>query len=155
MEAASILAIIILIIAILIMIYYYLQITNNQIYQNIHSQATGISSRVGQEEYFTNITDKMNDFSGKIKDKIQDEEDEEHISKADVISNKIDQFIDEQSEQVIADWDLVTHKDLDSIIEKYDSIEKDLNQYKQDNNNRVETIESRLDDIDKKLEEME
>lgn len=152
MEAASILAIIILIIAILIMIYYYLQITNNQIYQNIHSQATGISSRVGQEEYFTNITDKMNDFSGKIKDRIQDEE---HISKADVISNKIDQFIDEQSEQVIADWDLVTHKDLDSIIEKYDSIEKDLNQYKQDNNNRVETIESRLNDIDKKLEEME
>ena len=150
MEAASILAIIILIIAILIMIYYYLQITNNQIYQNIHSQATGISSRVGQEEYFTNITDKMNDFSGKIKDRIQDEEDEEHI-----ISNKIDQFIDEQSEQVIADWDLVTHKDLDSIIEKYDSIEKDLNQYKQDNNNRVETIESRLNDIDKKLEEME
>ena len=138
MEAASILAIIILIIAILIMIYYYLQITNNQIYQNIHSQATGISSRVGQEEYFTNITDKMNDFSGKIKDRIQDEEDEEHISKADVISNKIDQFIDEQSEQVIADWDLVTHKDLDSIIEKYDSIEKDLNQYKQDNNNRVD-----------------
>ena len=97
----------------------------------------------------------MNDFSGKIKDRIQDEEDEEHISKADVISNKIDQFIDEQSEQVIADWDLVTHKDLDSIIEKYDSIEKDLKQYKQDNNNRVETIESRLNDIDKKLEEME
>lgn len=155
MDAATILAIVILVIAILILVYYYLQSTNNQVYQNIHAQAAGITTRVGQEEYISNLSDKMNDFSGKIKDRVQDDEDEDHISKTDVISKKISQFIDEQSEQVIEDWDLATNKDLDVVIEKYDLLEKELNDYKENNDNRVDALESRLDDIDAKLEKME
>lgn len=157
MEAATILAIVILIIALLIIFYYYLQTTNNKVYQNIHAQAAGISTRVGQEEYISNISDKMNDFGDKIKDRIQDEDkdDEEHISKTDIISKKIDQFIDEQSEQVITDWDLVTHKDLDSVIEKYDLLKDELDDYKQNNDKRVDTLESRLDKIDEKINEIE
>lgn len=155
MEAATILAIVILIIALLIIFYYYLQATNNKVYQNIHAQAAGISTRVGQEEYISNISDKMNDFGDKIKDRIQDEDDVEHISKTDIISKKINQFIDEQSEQVITDWDLVTHKDLDSVIEKYDLLKDELDDYKQSNDKRVDTLESRLDKIDENINEIE
>lgn len=157
MEAATILAIVILIIALLIIFYYYLQTTNNKVYQNIHAQAAGISTRVGQEEYISNISDKMNDFGDKIKDRIQDEDedDTEHISKTDLISKKINQFIDEQSEQVINDWDLVTHKDLDSVIEKYDLLKDELDDYRQSNDKRVDTLESKLDKIDERISEIE
>ena len=66
MEPASILAIIILIVAILILLFYYLQSTNNPVYKNIHAQASGISNRVAQEEYVSNISDKVSGFSDKF-----------------------------------------------------------------------------------------
>lgn len=155
MEPATTLAIIILIVAILILVYYYLQATNNPIYNNIHSQASDLSQRVSQEEYVANISDKMNDFSEKIKDRVQEEEeDEEHISRTDAMSKKITQFIDEQSEQVIADWDLATNKDLDVLLEKYDKIESDLNGYKESNDIRVDELEERVNKIDEELENL-
>ncbi|MDY2745478.1 MAG: hypothetical protein SOV21_07560 [Methanosphaera sp.] len=155
MEAASILAIIILLIAVLILIYYYLQSTNNPLYQNIHSQASNISSRVVQEPYVIDLSDKVNDFGGKFKDRVKVDETEETISKTDMMTNKINQFIDEQSEQVIADWDLATHKDIDIVLEKYNNLEKDLNDYKDSNNKRVDELEQRLNDIDEKLNDIE
>lgn len=154
MEAATTLAIIILIVAILILIYYYLQSTNNPVYQDIHAQAQGFSARVSQEEYISNISDRVNDFSGKFKDRVQDEDDEEHVSKTDVISKKISQFIDEQSEQVITDWDLATNKDIDSLLKKYESIETDFNQYKESNDKRVDSLEERVNKLDEELKEL-
>ncbi len=154
MEPASTLAIIILVIAILILVYYYLQSTKNPIYENIHSRAEGFSTRVSQEEYVSNLSDKVNDFSGKIKDRVQDDDEEERVSKTDVISNKISQFIDEQSEQVIEDWDLATHKDLDSVIERYDALKDDLEAYKESNDSRVTDLENRVEKIDQELKNM-
>jgi len=150
MEPATTLAMIILVVAILILLYYYLKSTNNPVYQDIHERASGFSERVGQEEYIVNLTDKVNDFSDKFKDRVQDDE-EEHISKTDIMSKKISQFIDEQSEQVIEDWDLATHKDLDSIIEKYENLESDLNSYKETNDTRVSDLEERVNKIDEEL----
>ncbi len=154
MEPATTLAIIILIAAILILVYYYLQSINSPIYENIHRQAEGISSRVSQEEYVNNFSEKVKDVSGKFKDRVQDEDDGEHVSKTDYISNKISQFIDEQSEQVIADWDLATHKDLDTVIEKYDLLEKDLGEYKESNDKRVDDLEERVNLISNQLDEL-
>lgn len=150
MEPATTLAIIILFVAIMILVYYYLQLTNNPIYQNIHSQASSFSTRVSQEEYVSNLSDKVNDFSGKIKDRVQDDN-EEHVSKTDVISKKISQFIDEQSEQVIADWDLATHKDLDNVLERFDVLKDDLDSYMESNDSRVSDLEARVDKIDEEL----
>jgi len=154
MEPATVLAIIILIVAILILVYYYLQSTNNPVYQNIHAQASGISSRVAQEEYISNISDKVNGFSDKFKDRVQDDDDEEHISKTDAMSKKITQFIDEQSEQVIEDWNLATHKDLDKIIERCDALNNDFNSYKESNDSRVSELEERVDKISEELSAM-
>jgi predicted nucleic acid-binding Zn-ribbon protein len=154
MEAATTLAVIILIVAILILIYYYLQATNNPVYQDIHEQAEGFTARVSQEEYISNISDKMSDISGKFKDRVQDEDDGEHVSKTDLMSKKISQFIDEQSEHVINDWDLATNKDIDSLLEKYESIESNLNEYKQSNDKRVDSLEERVNRIDEELEQL-
>lgn len=153
MEPATTLAIIILFVAILILVYYYLQLTDNPIYQNIHSQASSFSTRVSQEEYVSNLSDKVNDFSGKIKDRVQDDN-EEHVSKTDVISKKISQFIDEQSEQVITDWDLATHKDLDSVLERFDVLKDDLDSYMESNDSRVSDLEARVDKIDEELKNL-
>lgn len=153
MEPATTLAIIILFVAIIILIYYYLQLTNSPIYKNIHSQASGFSTRVSKEPYISNLSDRVNDFSGKIKDRVQDD-DEDHVSKTDVISNKISQFIDEQSEQVIEDWNLTTHKDLDSVLEKYEALKEDLDSYKENNDTRVSDLEARVDKIDEELKNL-
>lgn len=154
MEPATILAIIILIVAIVILLFYYLQATNNPIYNNLQAQASTFSTRVGQEEYISNISDKVNDVSGKIKDRVQDEDEEDHVSRTDMISKKISQFIDEQSEQVIEDWDLATNKDIDAVMEKYNQIESDLNDYKESNNERVSSLEERVNQIDEELEKL-
>lgn len=154
MESATILAIIILVIAIVILIFYYLQATNNPVYANLQAQATSFSTRVGQEEYISNISDKMNDVSGKFKDRIQDEDEEDRVSRTDMISKKISQFIDEQSEQVIEDWDLATNKDIDSVIEKYTQIESDLNDYKESNDERVSSLEDRVNKLDEEIEKL-
>lgn len=155
MEPASTLAIIILVVAILILVYYYLQSTNSPIYQSIHAQAEGFSSRVGQEEYVSTLSDKVSEFGGRFKDRIQDEDvDEDHVSKTDVISKKISVFIDEQSEQVISDWDLVTHKDLDSVVERFDALQNDLDSYRDSNDSRVSDLESRVDRIDEDLKSL-
>lgn len=153
MEPATTLAIIILVVAILILLYYYLESTNNPVYQDIHDRASGFSSRVGQEEYITNITDRVNEFSDKFKDRVQDDK-EEHVSKTDIMSKKITQFIDEQSEQVIEDWDLATKKDLDSILEKYENLQLELNSYKETNDTRVSDLEERVNKIDEELKNL-
>ena len=57
-------------------------------------------------------------FTVKSKNVFKDKVDIKNI-KEYVISKKISQFIDEQSEQVITDWDLATHKDLDSVLERF------------------------------------
>ncbi|MBE6487774.1 MAG: hypothetical protein E7Z86_03590 [Methanosphaera stadtmanae] len=154
MEPATILAIIILVVAIVILLFYYLQATNNPIYNNLQAQASTFSTRVGQEEYISNISDKVSDVSGKIKDRVQDEDEEDHVSRTDMISKKISQFIDEQSEQVIEDWDLATNKDIDAVMEKYNQIESDLNDYKESNNERVSSLEERVNQIDEELEKL-
>ncbi|MBE6485866.1 MAG: hypothetical protein E7Z85_03370 [Methanosphaera stadtmanae] len=153
MEPATTLAIIILVVAILILLYYYLESTNNPVYQDIHARASGFSTRVGQEEYISNIAERVNGFSDKFKDRIQDDE-EEHVSKTDIMSKKITQFIDEQSEQVIEDWDLATHKDLDSVIEKYESLQLELDSYKESNDTRVSDLEERVNKIDEELKNL-
>lgn len=150
MDSATILAIIILIIAILILIYYYLQSTNNPVYQDIHDRAEGLSSRVAQEEYVANLSEKVNDFGDKFKSTLQND-DENHVSKTDIVSKKIDQFFDEQSEQIIADWNLVTKDDYNNLADRFDSFNDDFNTYKEENNKRVFNLEERVDKIDEEL----
>lgn len=150
MESATVLAIIILIIALLILIYYYLQSVNHPVYQRMQAQATGISHRIAHEEY-------VSDLFEKIRDKMQDQnkdDNEEHTSKTDMMSKKIDHFINDQSEQIISDWNLATHKDLDEILDKLGVIEDDFRNYKESNDKRVESLEERVDRINSELKEI-
>ena len=155
MEPATTLAIIILVVAILVLVYYYLQVTDNPLYNSIHSQASGFSSKVGQEEYISNISEKMGEVGSKFRDRVQDEDDdEEHVSKTDFMSKKISQFIDEQSEQLIEDWDLATNKDIDVLNERFESLSTDLNDYKDSNDNRVDLLEERVNKIEEDLSKL-
>lgn len=152
MDSATTLAIIILIIALIILIYYYLQSINHPVYQNINKQASDLSSRIAKEEYVANFSNRVNDLTHKDKD--QKDDDKDHVSKTDIISKKIDQFINEQSEQVINDWNLVTHKDLDDVISKFDLLEDDLDNYKKSNDSRVKTLEEKVETINQNLKDV-
>ena len=151
MDSATTLAIIILIIALIILIYYYLQSINHPVYQNINKQASDLSSRIAKEEYVANFSNRVNDLTHKDKDQ---EDDKDHVSKTDIISKKIDQFINEQSEQVINDWNLVTHKDLDDVIDKFNLLEDDLDDYKKSNDSRVKTLEEKVETINQNLKDV-
>ena len=154
MDPATTLAIIVLIVAILILLYYYLQSINSPIYESIHNQAEGLSSRVAKEEYVANFSERVVDISDKFRNHAQDEDEEERVSKTDYISKKISQFIDEQSEQVIEDWSLATHEDIDAVIEKYNLLEKDFGEYKEFNDKRVDELEERVNVISNQLNEL-
>jgi|LAHS01.1.fsa_nt_gb hypothetical protein len=149
MDSLTILAIIVLVIAILILIHYYLKSTNNKVYADMHTKASGLTSKVGTEEYINNFSDKMNNMGKKVKNQVQDN------NNTDKMSSKINQFLDEQSEQVIADWDLTTHKDLDSVIERYENLEKDLDNYKSSNDKRVTTLEENFDTLEEKINKID
>lgn len=151
MDPATTLAIIILIIALIILIYYYLQSINHPVYQNINKQAADLSSKIAQEEYVANFSNRVNDLTHKNKDH---DDEKDHVSKTDVISKKIDQFINEQSEQVISDWNLVTHKDLDEVVEKFNLFEDDFDEYKKSNDSRVKTLEEKVETINQNLKDV-
>ncbi|OED29706.1 hypothetical protein [Methanosphaera sp. WGK6] len=155
MDHASILAIVILIIAILILVFYYLQSTNNPVYRDMYNRAEDFSERVGQEEYVSNFAETVNRFGDKLKDRVQDDEEEYITTRTDAMSKKINQFINEQSEQVIEDWNLTTQDDLDIVIDKYNTLEKDLNEYKEITDKRVDSLEERVNKIDEQLKNME
>ena len=81
-------------------------------------------------------------------------DDENHVSKTDMVTKKIDQFFNEQSEQIIEDWNLVTKDDFNGLTERLESLNDDFSTYREDNDKRVLTLEQRVDQIDKELEKI-
>ncbi|MDD3986009.1 MAG: hypothetical protein PHY59_09105 [Methanobacterium sp.] len=76
----------------------------------------------------------------------------------DLLSSKIELFLDDKSDQLIKDWDLATKNDITNLEKRYNKVSRDLgeidsrfNEYRGYTNKKIEKIEERLD----KLENME
>lgn len=73
----------------------------------------------------------------------------------DNLSHRIDIFLNEQSDQLIADWDLATKKDL-TVLEKrfkvvsmdIETLEKRFNEYSSTTNKKLKNIEERLEKLE-------
>lgn len=163
MEALEVFAIIILVGAILLVLYFYLKnSTYSSSLDRVKTQVYGIGSEIGEKvsggegetstvsETMSGVSEKVYGVGEKIRGKVK----EVPIS-TDILSGKIESFLDEKSDQLIKDWELATKpelSDLESRLEKVsrdmEGLERRFNEYKGYTNNKLESIEKRL----KKLE---
>lgn len=177
MTALEIIALLILIGAIIVLLYYYLQgtrglslnmrpkttesrtrtLTVDEESSSIHktlkktgAKASDTTSKITEGGTMAGMSERMADVSEKIKGKVR----EVPIS-TDIVSNRIESFLNEQSDQLIKDWELVTKNDLSKLEERFetvslnvDELEKRFNEYRGYTNKKLEHIEERLNKLE-------
>ncbi len=74
---------------------------------------------------------------------------------SDNMSNKIDIFLNEKSDQLIKDWELATKDDIIDIDKKYNKVKMDIgelegqfNEYRGATNKKIKKIEERLNKLE-------
>ena len=160
-------AILVLAGAIIVLLYYYLQETKGASLVGVRSSISQMGSRVSDGIYHNNaqtnqtpegegkmsgVSERVSEMSEKLRGKVT-----VPIS-TDGLSGRIDEFLDEQSDRLIKDWELATKSDVGTLEKKYDKVSRDIddlekrfNEYRGYANKKFEHIEERL----KKLEEPE
>ena len=172
MDAMEIVAVIILIVAIAVLVYYYL----------LNSPATVDKLRgyvpASADAHMNEILGRSEDSGYDLsKEEIPDEKEEsESMGKrikiklsdldsaisTDAFSNKIDAFLDEKSDELIKNWSLATTNDLEELQTKFsettsnvDKLDKDFKEFRKTSEEFQKATESRLDDLDKRIESLE
>ncbi|WJI09615.1 hypothetical protein FGU46_05650 [Methanobacterium sp. CWC-01] len=118
---------------------------------------SGVSEKVsgvGEKINVAGVSEKVSGVGKSLKGRVK----EVPIS-TDVLSGKIDQFLDEKSDQLIADWELATKKDIGELEKKFGKVTTDLNdlerrfnEYRGHANKKFEHIEKRLTSLEGKEE---
>ncbi|MBE2900121.1 hypothetical protein DNK57_04735 [Methanothermobacter thermautotrophicus] len=154
MGPVELLAILILAGAIVVLIYYYLMESGN-IGSVTRVYGAGEATAEGREGYMAGVGEKMSDVSDRIMGKVR----EVPIS-TDVISNKIDAFLNEKSDELIEDWSLATMDDisklekrLDLVSRNIDELEQRFNEYRGYTNKKLESLDRRLRRLEEKEEQ--
>lgn len=106
---------------------------------------SGISERIN----VSGVSESVSGMGEKIKGKVSGS-----IS-TDTLSDRIDQFLNEQSDQLIKDWELTTKSDLKGIEKRFSKVSRDLGEldkrfeeYRGYSNKKFENIEGRLDKLE-------
>jgi archaellum component FlaC len=120
----------------------------------VRSTVSGADEKIsGDSSMMGGVSEKMSEVSEKLKGTVKG------VPKStDSLSNKIDLFLDEKSDQLIKDWELATKDDILNIEKRYTKVSRDLgeldgrfNEYRGSTNKKLKKIEERL----KKLENIE
>ena len=110
-----------------------------------NSSISSIIEEISQHDNDINIQteSKISKMSKKRKFK--------EIPVTDMLSGQIDEFLNDQSERLIKDWELATKSDLNILEKKYskvikdiDDLEKQFNEYQGYDDKKFENIENRL-----------
>jgi hypothetical protein len=185
MTPLEVFAILVLAGAVVVLLYYYLQDNRNLNFGRVRSDATNLGEKVygeasnlgekvqggannmgekvsgegsmsGMSEKLnvSGVSEKVSGMSEKIKGKVS-----VPIS-TDNLSHRIDLFLNEQSDQLIEDWDLATKKDLSELEKRFnvvsmdiETLEKRFNEYRGATNKKLENIEERLETLETPDEE--
>jgi predicted nucleic acid-binding Zn-ribbon protein len=153
-------AILVLAGAIVVLLFYYIQEirgtsfgVRSSIYEAGNKISEGISQNSNQtsggEKRMSGVSERVSEMGERLRGKVT-----VPIS-TDGLSGRIDEFLNEQSDQLIKDWELATKSDLKDLEKKYskvsrdiDDLEKRFSEYRGHANKKFEHIEERL----KKLE---
>ena len=96
------------------------------------------------------VSEKMAGMGEKIKGTVKG------VPKStDVLSSKIELFLDDKSDQLIKDWELATKNDVIDLEKRYSKVSRDLgeldgrfNEYRGYTNKKLKKIEERLDQLE-------
>ena len=119
-------------------------------------KATGMGEKVrltvsgaGEKITGSSVSEKVSGVSEKLKGSVKG------ATSTDSMSNKIDVFLDEKSDQLIKDWKLATKDDILDIEKRYNKVTRDLdtldsrfNEYRGSTNKKLKKIEERLDKLE-------
>lgn len=165
MDPISLLAILILAGAIVVLFYYYLQNSNNASVGRFKSQVYEFGDRVGgghesmsaMGEKTAGVGEKMSGMGEKMSgmgDKIMGKVKEVPIS-TDVLSNRIDAFLDEKSDELIKDWDLATKTDVNDLEKRMGAVTRNIDELEHRFNEYRGYTNKRMDSLDKRLKNLE
>ncbi|MBM4240751.1 MAG: hypothetical protein FJ150_03695 [Euryarchaeota archaeon] len=138
--------------AVVVLLYYYMQDTRTgPSLQRVKTHVTGIGEKVYKGEGSTSgVSEKIYGVSEKIKGKVR----EVPIS-TDIVSTRVESFLNEQSDQLIKDWELATQTDIESLRERLDKTSHDIDElgrrfdeYKGYTNKKITAIEKRLESLE-------
>jgi len=108
---------------------------------------SGVSEKV--QGGASNLGEKVSGMGGKIKEKVS------ISSSTDDLSQRIDGFLNEKSDQLIKEWELATKKDLAGLEKRYSSVSRNIgdldrrfNEYRGFTNKKIKKIEERLDKLE-------
>ena len=119
-------------------------------------KATGMGEKVrltvsgaGEKITGSSVSEKVSGVSEKLKGSVKG------ATSTDSMSNKIDLFLDEKSDQLIKDWKLATKDDILDIEKRYNKVTRNLdtldsrfNEYRGSTNKKLKKIEERLDKLE-------
>ncbi len=125
--------------------------------ENMSGNAKASAASSGESEKVTiegsmmdGVSERMAGMSEKIKGTVKG------VPKStDVLSSKIDYFLNDKSDQLIKDWELATKKDISQLETRYSKVTRDLgeldsrfNEYRGFTNKKIKKIEERLDKLE-------
>lgn len=174
MDALELFAILVLAGAVVVLLYYYLQDVRTGSISRISSKVTGTGITSGFDETVSTVGEKFKEAGSKVtgasgtsetssgmsekmagmSEKIMGKVKEVPIS-TDVLSARIEVFLDEKSDQLIKDWDLATKSDITHLEKRYSKVSRDVgelegrfNEYRGYTNKKIESIEKRLEKLE-------
>lgn len=177
MTTLEAIAVLILVCAIIVLLYYYLKdnrglsinmgpkttegrtrtIKVDEGTSHVHetlkkggAKASTADSKISEGKTKAGMGERMAGVGERIKGKVK----EVPIS-TDLLSNRIESFLDEQSDQLIKDWEIVTKNDLSDLENRFDDVsihvdelEKRFNEYRGYTNKKLNRIEERLSKLE-------
>jgi archaellum component FlaC len=115
------------------------------------SAVSGASEKVTIEgSMIDGVSERMAGMSEKLKGTVKG------VPKStDTLSNRIDLFLNDKSDQLIKDWELATKKEVIDLEKRYSKVSRDLgeldsrfSEYRGYTNKKVKKIEERLDKLE-------
>jgi len=119
--------------------------------EKARSAVSGAGEKVTIEgSMIDGVSEKMSGMSEKIKGTVKG------VPKTtDSLSNKIDLFLNDKSDQLIKDWELATKDDIVDLENRYGKVSRDLgeldgrfNEYRGFTNKKLKKIEERLEKLE-------
>ena len=119
--------------------------------EKVRSTVSGAGEKIsGESSMMSGVSEKVSGVGEKLKGTVKG------VPKTtDTLSNKIDVFLDEKSEQLIKDWELATKDDILDIEKRYTKVSRDMgeldsrfNEYRGYTNKKLKKIEERLDKLE-------
>ncbi|MCL2687604.1 MAG: hypothetical protein FWE58_03630 [Methanobrevibacter sp.] len=157
MDALEILAMLILVAALIILIYYYFQNNANAVDKVKNYMLSPIPNsekeQMPGEQVRTVNSLNPNSVGEKIKVRFKDIDMPNFNT--DAFSKRVDSFLNEKSDELIRDWELATKKDITALEERCDAAYTNVDELAKKFSEYREKTNERLDNIDKRLKELE